>query len=84
MNGKYKLFDFLFKFPEYSVDADEKPRGVMLDWKDLYFPIGCGMAKGGVLLDAPVFRAPGGSFQQVRTIIRCITYANEIIRSDIS
>lgn len=40
----------------------------MLDWKDLYFPIGCGMAKGGVVLNAPVVRAPGGNFKQVVTI----------------
>ncbi|XP_037037867.1 uncharacterized protein LOC119075495 isoform X2 [Bradysia coprophila] len=53
---------------ENTVDADEKPykpKGVMLDWKDLYFPIGCGMAKGGVILNAPVIRAPGGIFQQL-------------------
>ncbi|KAG4074665.1 hypothetical protein HA402_004536 [Bradysia odoriphaga] len=53
---------------ENNVDADEKPykpKGVMLDWKDLYFPIGCGMAKGGVILNAPVIRAPGGIFQQL-------------------
>lgn len=50
---------------ENNVDADEKPKGVMLDWKDLYFPIGCGMAKGGVLLNTPVIRAPGGIFQQL-------------------
>lgn len=53
-----------------SVDVDEKPhkpKGVMLDWKDLYFPIGCGMAKGGVLLNAPVIRTPSGIFQQVVT-----------------
>jgi hypothetical protein len=58
----------VYPIDENFVNADEKPykpKGVMLDWKDLYFPIGCGMAKGGVLLNAPVIRAPGGQFQQL-------------------
>ncbi|KAJ6643834.1 hypothetical protein Bhyg_08799, partial [Pseudolycoriella hygida] len=58
----------VYPINENNVDADEKhykPKGVMLDWKDLYFPIGCGMSKGGVLLNTPVIRAPGGTFQQL-------------------
>lgn len=41
----------------------------MLNWKDLYFPIGCGMARGGLLLNAPVIRAPDGYFKQVSLVI---------------
>lgn len=34
----------------------------MLDWQNLYFPIGCGMVKGGVPTNVMVTQRPDGSF----------------------
>lgn len=43
----------------------QKKKGQVLDWKDLYFPIGCGMVKGGVLPNVPVIQRPDGTFAVV-------------------
>lgn len=40
-----------------------KPKeGLTLVWKDLYFPIGCGMVKGGISPNVPVVQRPDGTF----------------------
>lgn len=47
---------------EKTGELSTKRRGLTLDWKNLYFPIGCGMVKGGVLPNVPVVQRPDGSF----------------------
>lgn len=48
-----------------------KPKnGKTLVWKDLYFPIGCGMVKGGIIPNVPVVQRPDGTFAVIIYILR--------------
>lgn len=46
-------------------DGKEKRRGRTIDWQDLYFPIGCGMVKGGVPANVPLIKEMDGSYTTV-------------------
>lgn len=46
-----------------------KKKGLSLDWKDLYFPIGCGMVKGGLMPNVPIVQHPDGTFA-----VSCVFY----------
>ena len=45
--------------------ANEKSVGQTVAWKDLYFPIGCGMVKDGVKPNIPVVQRPDGTYTSV-------------------
>lgn len=51
-----------------TLKSEDRPKkkGRLVDWKNLYFPIGCGMMKDGVPADVPLVQQPDGSFVAVR------------------
>lgn len=50
-----------------TLNSENRPKkkGRLVDWKNLYFPIGCGMMKGGVPPDVPLVQQADGSFLPV-------------------
>lgn len=45
-----------------SPEEKFRKKGRLLNWEDLYFPIGCGMVKGGVPTNIMVVQRPDGTF----------------------
>lgn len=45
-----------------SPEEKVRKRGRLIDWKNLYFPIGCGMVKNGVPANIMVVQRPDGTF----------------------
>lgn len=45
-----------------SPEEKFRKKGRLLNWEDLYFPIGCGMVKGGVPTNIMVVQRPDGRF----------------------
>lgn len=56
-----------------ELDDRRKLKGVVTEWKSLYFPRGCGMFEGGVRPDIPVVALPDGGYTNVNN-----TKINEI------
>lgn len=53
-------------FSSLKYDGNQQRRGRTIDWQDLYFPIGCGMQKGGVPANVPLVKQSDGSYVPVR------------------
>lgn len=62
---------YLCNFVNRTLKSDDRPKkkGRLVDWKNLYFPIGCGMLKGGVPADVPLVQQADGIFLPVFTEI---------------
>lgn len=45
-----------------SPEERVRKKGRLIDWKNLYFPIGCGMVKNGVPANVMVIQRPDGTF----------------------
>lgn len=58
--------NFVEYFSSVKFDANQKRKGRTIDWQDLYFPIGCGMMKGGVPANTPLAKQSDGSYAPVR------------------
>lgn len=56
---------FFSFFSSLKFDTNQKRRGRTIDWQDLYFPIGCGMAKGGVPPNVQLAKQADGSYTPV-------------------
>lgn len=52
-------------FSSLKYEANQKRRGRTIDWQDLYFPIGCGMVKGGVPPNVPLIKQSDGKYVPV-------------------
>lgn len=69
LNGAvFQLFKSLVRnFGNRTLKSEDRPRkkGRLVDWKNLYFPMGCGMIKGGVPADVPLVQQADGSFSPV-------------------
>lgn len=61
---EHRCFSAIF-FSSLKFDSNQKRKGRTIDWQDLYFPIGCGMVKGGVPANTPLEKQPDGSYAPV-------------------